>query len=135
MTPMPGGAVLSRRALLFGLGVWALSSSMPARRAVASTRSSDYRVDISMLWGVVRYVVAGSMVEEIDAAAGRYHVLITGTGTGITSRIEAQGLIEPGGRHRPLEMKNAHTLAGRESWLSITYDYGRQLVDYRAVGH
>jgi len=132
---MPGGVVLSRRALLFGLGAWVLGSWMPARRAVASTRSSDYRVDISMLWGVVRYAVAGSMVEEIDAAAGRYRVLITGTGTGITSRIEAQGLIEPGGRHRPLEMKNAHTLAGRESWLSITYDYGRQLVDYRAVGH
>jgi hypothetical protein len=26
-------------------------------------------------------------------------------------------------------------LAGRESWLAITYDYGRGLVDYRAVGH
>ncbi len=88
-----------------------------------------------MLWGVIRYSVAGSMVEEIDAAAGRYRVLITGSGTGVSSRIEAQGLIEPGGRHRPLEMKNAHSLAGRESWLSITYDYGRGLVDYRAVGH
>lgn len=32
-------------------------------------------------------------------------------------------------------MRNAHSLAGRESWLSISYDYGRGLVDYRAVGH
>jgi hypothetical protein len=135
MTPMPAGLLLSRRALLFGLSAWALASGMPVRRAAGSARSSDYRVDISMLWGVIRYSVAGSMVEEIDAAAGRYRVLITGSGTGVSSRIEAQGLIEPGGRHRPLEMKNAHSLAGRESWLSITYDYGRGLVDYRAVGH
>jgi hypothetical protein len=135
MAPMPGGLLLSRRALLFGLSAWALGSLMPARRAAGSGRSSDYRVDISMLWGILRYSVAGSMVEEIDAAAGRYRVLITGTGTGVSSRIEAQGLIEPGGRHRPLEMKNAHSLAGRESWLSITYDYGRNVVDYHAVGH
>jgi hypothetical protein len=135
MTPMPAGLLLSRRALLLGLSAWALASWMSVRRAAGSARSSDYRVDISMLWGVIRYSVAGSMVEEIDAAAGRYRVLITGSGTGVSSRIEAQGLIEPGGRHRPLEMKNAHTLAGRESWLSITYDYGRGLVDYRAVGH
>ena len=135
MTAMPGGILLSRRALLLGLSAWALGSWMPARRAAASPRSSDYRVDISMLWGVLRYSVTGSMVEEIDAAAGRYRVLITGAGTGVSSRIEAQGLIEPSGRHRPLEMKNAHSMAGRESWLSITYDYDRGLVDYHAVGH
>ena len=132
---MPAGIQLSRRALLFGLSAWALGSWMPVHRAAASVRSSDYRVDISMLWGVIRYSVIGNMVEEIDAAEGRYRVLITGTGTGVSSRIEARGLIEPAGRHRPLEMNNAHSVAGRESWLSITYDYARGLVDYRAVGH
>ena len=73
-------------------------------------------------------------MEEIDAESGRYRVLITGTGTGVLSRIEARGLIEEG-RYRPLEMKNTHIVAGRESWLSITYDYSRGLVDYHAVGH
>ncbi len=135
---MLGGTRLSRRALLLGLSAVALGHFIPGRTATAaavSTRSSGYRVDISMLWGILRYSVTGSMVEEIDAGAGRYRVLITGTGTGVTSRIDARGLIDEAGRYRPLEMKNTHSMAGRESWLSITYDYGRGLVDYRAVGH
>ena len=50
-----------------------------------------------MLWGVLHYSVTGSMVEEIDAAAGRYRVLITGTGTGVYESHRGTGLIEPGG--------------------------------------
>lgn len=133
MTPMLD-TPLSRRALLLGLGSLALTAGVPVRRVAASTRTSGYRVDISMLWNALRYSLTGSMVEEIDAGAGRYRVLITGTGTGVTSRIEARGLIESG-RYRPLQMTSNHSMAGRESWLSITYDYGRGLVDYHAVGH
>ena len=137
MPPMPGSSKLSRRALLLGLGAFTLGQWRLGGRAAASsavTRTSGYRVDISMLWGVLRYSVVGNMVEDIDAESGRYRVLITGSGTGVSSRIEVRGLIEQG-RYRPLEMKSTHSLAGRESWLSITYDYDRGLVDYHAVGH
>ena len=136
MSLMPEPA-LSRRAVLLGLGSLALGLTRPARRAAATTlapRTFDYRVDISMLFNLVRYSVGGSMVEEVDTQAGRYRVLITGSGTGVTSRIEARGLID-GGRYRPLELKSAHSFVGRPSSLSITYDYDRGLVDYHAVGH
>src|SRR5262249_25446523 len=87
-----------------------------------------------MLFDLRRYSVDGTMVEEVDADAGRYRVVITGSGTGVSSRIEAQGLID-NGRYRPLELKSAHSFVGRPSSLSITYDYARGLVDYHAVGH
>jgi hypothetical protein len=130
-------AALSRRDVLLGLGSLALGFLLPARGARAAapaTRTFDYRVDILMLFGLLRYSVIGNMVEEVDAGAGRYRVLITGSGTGVSSRIEARGLID-NGRYRPLEMKSAHSMAGRPSSLSITYDYARSRVDYHAVGH
>jgi len=99
-----------------------------------AARSFDYHVDISMLYALLRYSVGGSMVEEVDADAGRYRVLITGSGTGVTTRIEARGLIDTG-RYRPLELKSAHSFVGRPSTLSIAYDYARGRVDYHAVGH
>ena len=128
---------LSRRAVLLGLGSLALSVALPLRGVAAATlaaRSFDYRVDISMLYALLRYSVGGSMVEEIDTAAGRYRVLITGSGTGVTTRIHAQGLID-NGRFRPLALNSAHSFLGRPSTLSITYDYARGLVDYHALGH
>ncbi len=127
----------SRRAVLLGLGSLVLGFSLPTRRATATTpvaRTFDYRVDISMLFDLLRYSVGGSMVEEVDVGAGRYRVLITGTGIGVSTRIEARGLIDDG-RYRPLELKSAHSFMGRPSSLSITYDYQRGLVDYHAVGH
>ncbi len=132
--PEPG---FSRRAVLLGLGSLVLGLSLPARRAAATTpaaRTFDYRVEISMLFDFLRYSVGGTMVEEVDAGAGRYRVLITGSGTGVSTRIEARGLID-NGRYRPLELKSAHSFMGRPSSLSITYDYERELVDYHAVGH
>lgn len=133
---MPDSTGLSRRALLCGLGAFTLGQWILGGRAGATasvTRTSPYRVDLSMLWGVLRYSLTGSMVEEIDGESGRYRVLITGTGPGVSSRIEARGQLA--GHYRPLELKSTHSLAGRESWLSITYDYDRGLVDYHAVGH
>jgi hypothetical protein len=127
----------SRRAVLLGLSSLALGLALPTRRAAANpaaSRSFDYRVDITMLFDVLRFSVAGSMVEEVDAGARRYHVLITGSGTGVTTRIEARGLID-NDRYRPLELKSAHSFVGRPSSLLITYDYERGLVDYHAVGH
>jgi hypothetical protein len=128
---------LSRRAVLLGLGSLALGAGFSTRRASAApqaARTFAYRVDISMLFDLLRYSVSGSMIEEVDAGAGRYRVLITGSGTAVSTRVEARGLIE-NGRYRPLELKSAHSMAGRPSWLSITYDYARGVVDYHAVGH
>src|SRR4029453_6084798 len=127
----------ARRAVLLGLGSLVLSLALPTRRAAANLpadRTFDYRVDISMLFDLLRYSVGGAMVEGVDAGAGRYGVLITGSGAGVATRIEARGLID-NGRYRPLELKSAHSFAGRPRSLSITYDYPRGLVDYPAVGH
>jgi len=60
----------------------ALVSWCPTRSATAaaapSTRTFGYRVDILMLFGLIQYSVSGSMVEEVDAGAGRYRVLSPG---------------------------------------------------------
>lgn len=133
---MPDSA-LSRRAVLVGLGSLVLGLALPTRRAAANlpaARIVDYRVDISMFFNLLHYSVGGTMVEEVDASAGRYRVLITGTGTGVSTRIEAQGLIDDG-RYRPLKLTSAHSFVGRPSSLSITYDDSRGLVEYHAVGH
>src|SRR4029434_10316142 len=130
-------STLSRLAVPLALGSLVLSLALPTRRAAANLpadRTFDYRVDISMLFDLLRYSVGGTMGEEVDAGAGRYRVLITGSGTGVATRIEARGLID-NGRYRPLELKSAHSIAGRPSSLSITYDYPCGLVDYHAVGH
>jgi hypothetical protein len=128
---------LSRRAVLLGLGSLVLGLALPARREAANVpvrRAFDYRVDISILFDLLSYSVGGTMIEEVDAGAGRYQVLITGTGTGVSTRIEARGLID-NGRYRPLELKSAHSFVGRPSTLSINYDYARGLVEYHALGH
>src|SRR5262245_22064304 len=120
---------LSRRAVILGLAALVLGQALPARRAAAPPAAPPTfgsRVDISMLFDLLRYSVDGTMVEEVDADAGRYRVVITGSGSGVSSRIEAQGLID-NGRYRPLELKSAHSFVGRPSSLSITYDYARGL--------
>src|SRR5215813_6004971 len=69
------GPRLSRRAVLRGLASLALGLALPARHAAANSlepRTFDYRVDISMLFNLLRYSVGGSMVEDVDAQAGRY---------------------------------------------------------------
>src|SRR5262249_2252799 len=77
---------LSQRAALLSLGSLVLGLAVPTRRVAATppaTRAFDYRVDISMLFDLLRYFVGGTMVEEVDAHAGRYRVLITGSGAGV----------------------------------------------------
>ena len=77
---MPDPA-LSRRAVLLGLGTLTLGSWFPILRAAAAppaARTFGYRVDILMLFGLIQYSVSGSMVEEVDAGAGRYRVLSPG---------------------------------------------------------
>jgi hypothetical protein len=72
MSPVSEPA-LSRRAVLLGLGSLALGLSLPTRYAAATppaARTFDYRVEMSMLFDLLRYSVAGSMVEEVDARAG-----------------------------------------------------------------
>src|SRR5262249_56121954 len=83
---------LSRRAVILGLGALVLGQALPARRAAAASaapRTFGYRVDISMLFDLLRYSVDGTMVEEVDADAGRYRVVITGSGSGVSPRIQA----------------------------------------------
>ena len=93
---MPGGTLLSRCARLFGLGARALGSWMPGRGAADAARSSDYRVDISMLWGLFRYSVTGSMgvspagyrVEVVPVSLGMEPDASTG---GLTARTDVSG--------------------------------------------
>jgi hypothetical protein len=125
--------LLSRRDLLLApLGLLALSG--PAQARGEARNVSVYRVDVGVLFDFITFEIGGTVTEQIDHAAGRYQVTITGEGTGVSSRTQAFGVIRDD-RFMPVETTSFHTVRGRESRLSLRFDYGRRVVEYRAVGH
>ena len=59
-------------------------------------KTFSYQADIGVLFDLLTFHVTGVMTEEINFAAGRYRVVVTGEGLGITQRTEASGMIRAG---------------------------------------
>ncbi len=125
--------LISRRRLL----TLALLSALP--RPVGGEESvrrgsSRYELRIGVLFDLFTYTISGNVLEEIDAAAGRYRVSITGEGTGVTGGVETSGIIRDG-RFLPVRMRSGHTVRGRESRVQISYDHDRGLAEYHSVSY
>lgn len=105
-----------------------------ARADEAKRRLSTYGVDIGILFDLLTFTVSGTVVEEVDPVAGRYRVSMKGQGPGVTARTDAAGIIRDG-RFMPTETRSSHTVRGRESWVALTYDHERGLVQYHSVSH
>jgi len=101
-------------------------SSHAAERTV---RTYDYEANVGVLFNVLTYTLTGKVTVEIDPAAERYRVEMTGSGPGATARTESTGIIRDG-RFMPVETQSSHTVRGRENRVTLTYDYTRRVVDY-----
>jgi hypothetical protein len=107
----------------------------PPRRAYGAVEahSAPYRVEVSLLYGVLTYRIDETLAESVDRAAGRYEVEMTGDGDGIANRIESTGVLRQG-RWAPLRSRSFFSVKGRESRADITYDYDAGKVDYHFKG-
>lgn len=124
---------LSRRAFLaaslpFLAGPRVSVAGVPARQVF------DYSVDAGVLFDLITFALKGTIVSEIDQAAGRYRVSMNGEGDSISLHTEARGVIRQG-RFTPVEIHSHNTIRERESRLDLLYDHDRGTVEYHSVMH
>jgi hypothetical protein len=124
---------ISRRQLLaLPLGLLVLPRTAMAEGVVR--RHFAYRADMGVLFDFLTFHVTGTVTEEIDPGAGRYRVVLTGEGTGVTHRSESIGSIRSG-RFFPTGSWSSGTVRGREHRASIRYDYEHGTIDFHSYGH
>jgi hypothetical protein len=76
----------------------------------------------------------GVLEERIDRTAGNYRLVASGAGEGIAHRIESSGVILDG-RFWPTATRGSFLVRGRESRVTIDYDYDRLRAEYHHVSH
>ena len=124
---------LSRRSFLLLLA--SSPTTVHLARAESPSRSQDtYKVDVGVLYGLLSVTLSSTIVQEIDPAGRRYRVTMEGKGAGVAHRTESAGIIRDG-RFLPTESRLYQTLRGRDTTVSIAYDYARGLIDYHSVSH
>jgi hypothetical protein len=124
---------LTRRAFL-AASLPLLASPRAAVAAVPARQVFDYSVDVGVLFDLITFAVKGTLVSEIDQAAGRYRVSMHGEGDRISLHTEARGVIRQG-RYTPVEIHSHSTIRERESRLDLVYDHDRGTVEYHSVTH
>ncbi len=93
-------SAMSRRQLLsLPLGLLVLPALATAAPGIRKTFS--YQANMGVLFDLITFNVTGTVVEDIDQAAGQYRVVLTGEGSGVTHRSESTGIIRAG-RFLPL---------------------------------
>jgi hypothetical protein len=94
-------------------------------------RRAKYAADVGILYDMLTFRLEGTIDESIDKEAGQYKVMIAGSGSSISNRIESAGVLR-GGRWAPLRSESFFEVRGRQSQTQIAYDYGRRVVEYHA---
>lgn len=124
---------LSRRAFLMApLPLALLPRQAPAAPPVGEPW--DFTVDVGVLFDLLTFALKGVLVKEIDPAAGRYRVTLSGEGDKISVHTEASGVIRKG-RFVPVDLHSTSTIRGRPSRLDLRYDHDRGTVEYHSVSH
>jgi len=124
---------LSRRAFL-ATALPRLVSPRAALAAAPATQVFDYSVNVGVLFNLLTFALKGTVVKEIDLAAGRYRVSVNGEGDSISLHTDARGMIRQG-RFMPVETHSQSIIRGRESRLDMLYDHGSGTVEYHSVMH
>jgi hypothetical protein len=132
MPPME--PLLTRRHVLAALPAGLLLMRGWAQAVESGRAAHAYQLDLSVLFNFLTLSVTGTVVQEVDRRAGRYRVTMDGTGTAISTRSEATGLIQ-NGRFKPLESRSVHHFRGRQNTSATTYDYERQRIELHGVTH
>src|SRR5262245_46542139 len=102
--------MLSRRELIL-LPLFGFLPPAVARATGSDQPTRSYEANIGVLFNLLTFTLAGTVAADIDRAAGRYRVRMTGSGPGVTARSESSGIIR-GGRFMPTETRSAHTVRG-----------------------
>ena len=128
MTQDPRVPRITRRAVLGALAGWLL---LPGRvaRGETETRRAPYTARTTLLYGLLRFEMTGTIEETVDRAAGRYEVRIGGQGSDMTADILSRGALRDG-RWTPIRFQDRFSVHGRESRLEIDYDHARRTVTY-----
>ncbi len=105
----------------------------PCARAMGegSARRTSYEAEASILYGALRYRLAGSIDERVDRGAGRYELRVEGQGTSFTNHAESTGVLRDG-RWTPVQSASWVKISGREGRTDVAYDYERRRVQYRS---
>src|SRR5438034_1746400 len=101
--------------------------------AGAETRSTQYDVDVGVLWDAMTFHLPGALEEAVDRADGRYEIKAVGQGSKIQNRVESRGMLVDG-RWAPLEATSWFLVAGRETRSQTLYDYDRRRIEYHFKG-
>src|SRR5262245_16539202 len=125
---------MGRRAFLLSSAAWAFLGPRLATGAESSRSEDAYKVDVGVLYGLLTLTLSGSVHQEVDPAAGRYRLKMEGHGAGATHRTESAGIVRDG-RCYPTETRLYQSIRGRETTVSVAYDYTRRFVEYHSVGH
>jgi hypothetical protein len=128
---------LSRRAFLAAsLPLLASPQAVLAQGPVQAPARQvfDYSVNVGVLFNLITFALKGTVVKEINHAAGRYRISMNGEGDSISLHTEASGMIRQG-RFMPLEIHSQSTIRARESRLDMIYDHDRGTVEYHSVMH
>ncbi|HUG38633.1 MAG TPA: hypothetical protein VML54_16870 [Candidatus Limnocylindrales bacterium] len=99
----------------------------------ASRTTGAYQVDLGVLYGLLSFSLSGNASQEVDRAAGRYRITMTGEGAGIIHQVEATGVIRSD-RFLPVQTKSYQSLRGRETRLLVSFDHDRRVVEYHSRG-
>jgi hypothetical protein len=127
-----GAALLSRREWLAFLA-WLLLPRL-GWAGEHSRLGTVYTVDAGVFFGWFRYRMDGLLEERIDRTAKTYTLVASGEGEGIANRIESSGVIRDG-RFWPTTTRGLFRVRGRESRVTIDYDYDRSRAEYHHVSH
>jgi hypothetical protein len=127
------GVSFSRRAFLaVSLPLLAIPRAAFAEDPVRQVFNCS--IDVGILFNLFTFAIKGTVVKEIDRAAGRYRVTLTGEGDSISLHTEASGMIR-NGRFMPVETHSKNIIRGREGRLDLLYDHDRGTVEYHSVMH
>jgi hypothetical protein len=125
---------LSRRRLL-ALAPWLLLRPRALGAAEGPVRSvRAYEAEVGILFGLLTFHLKGAIEQEIDQRAGRYRIVLTGEGSGVTTRTDAAGIVRDG-RFKPTRTESVNTVRGRDNRTSLAYDYDRGRVEYHSVSY
>jgi hypothetical protein len=122
--------MLDRRGFLALALALAVAPARAARGAV-ETRQEAFAADAGILYGALSFQVTGTIDETVDRPGSRYAVRIRGQGSGITHSLDASGLLLED-RWAPVRTNSLFLVHGRESRLSIAYDYDQRIIEYHS---
>jgi hypothetical protein len=115
------------------LAATAVGALLTCDVARAVEQKTPYTVRARLLGGILRLELRGTLVERVDAHAGRFAIRATGQGTGIANAFESAGILRDG-RWVPETTSLLLSVWGRTYRSELRHDPDARVARYRSVG-